>query len=68
MHNRSKRQSIHTSCLNGEVIRSTAEKIASAYEAKAYNAQRANQAVESQLFFNHAEHWKKVSNSVDLIE
>lgn len=51
---------LYTSQLNGEVIRNTPQKLASIYEAQGYQAVRGGDHVEAQIFFNYAEHWKKV--------
>ena len=46
--------------LDEERISGTPERIVKFYEKCAYEAERAGQIIEAQLFFNYAEHYKRV--------
>ena len=46
-------------------ITGDARHIARSYEKLAYDAKRAGNQTEAQLYFNHAEHYKKILDEKD---
>lgn len=44
----------------GETIRGKAHQLVASYEAKAYEAQRAGDEYLANIYFQHAEHYKRL--------
>lgn len=50
----------HESRCGKDTVRGTPKQIVAVYEGKAYNAQRAGDEYNANVWFQHAEHWKRV--------
>lgn len=51
-----------TSRFGEESQRGTPEQLTKFYESKAYQAQRENNEILAQNYFQHAEHYKRITN------